>query len=213
MSDNMEIWNEVSQPPQQALKEIRGGRLKGMTDINPQWRVKALTELFGPCGVGWKYSIVDVFIERFDSGEAVANAIVHLQWRSKDGKWSEPIPGVGGSGLVNKESSGLRVSDEAIKMAITDALSTAMKYLGVAADIYMGLWDGSKYREQQKEHRWKPGEKEEIYKQVRGRLDDGDSHGIKEIFSEFTDADEKMKVWSIFNSSEKSAIKDHLEAQ
>ena len=47
--------------------------------------------------------------------------------------------------LVAQESSGLRASDEAYKMAITDALSVALKVLGVAADIYAGLWDGSKY--------------------------------------------------------------------
>ena len=33
-------------------------------------------------------------------------------------------------------------------MAITDALSVAMKMIGVAADIYAGRWDGSRYNEQ-----------------------------------------------------------------
>ena len=32
-------------------------------------------------------------------------------------------------------------------MAVTDAFSTALKMLGVAADIYAGAWDGSKYHE------------------------------------------------------------------
>jgi hypothetical protein len=32
-------------------------------------------------------------------------------------------------------------------MSITDALGTAMKMLGVAAKIYEGLYDGSKYRD------------------------------------------------------------------
>ena len=32
-------------------------------------------------------------------------------------------------------------------MAVTDAFSTALKMLGVAADIYAGRWDGSKYRD------------------------------------------------------------------
>ena len=38
-------------------------------------------------------------------------------------------------------------NDEGYKMAITDALGTAMKVIGVAADIYRGNFDGSKYRE------------------------------------------------------------------
>ena len=33
-------------------------------------------------------------------------------------------------------------------MAITHALSTAMKMLGMAADIYAGMWDGSKYKQE-----------------------------------------------------------------
>ncbi|MHA1280854.1 MAG: hypothetical protein ACTSQ8_27265, partial [Candidatus Helarchaeota archaeon] len=36
-------------------------------------------------------------------------------------------------------------NDEAYKMALTDALSVAMGRIGIAADIYMGKWDGSKY--------------------------------------------------------------------
>ncbi len=66
--------------------------------------------------------------------------------RERDKEWSSPIPGIGGSMLVAKEQSGLHTSDEAYKMAITDALSVAMKMLGVAADIYAGLWDGAEYK-------------------------------------------------------------------
>ena len=38
------------------------------------------------------------------------------------------------------------MNDEALKMATTDALSVAMKQLGVAADVYMNNMDGSKYQ-------------------------------------------------------------------
>jgi len=61
-----------------------------------------------------------------------------------DDKWSDPIPGIGGSMLVTKESAGLHASDEGYKMAITDALSVAMKMLGIGANVYAGLSD-SKY--------------------------------------------------------------------
>ena len=57
MSDNLSIYNALKQPPKEALRAIQGGRLAGKTDINPQWRYKALTEQFGPCGIGWKYEI------------------------------------------------------------------------------------------------------------------------------------------------------------
>ena len=59
--------------------------------------------------------------------------------------WSKPIFGLGGSKLIADEKGGLHSNDEGFKMALTDALSVAMKELGVAAAIYQGLWDGSKY--------------------------------------------------------------------
>lgn len=51
--DYMEIYNKARVVPGEAKKPIQAGRLKGMTDINPMYRIKTLTELFGPCGVGW----------------------------------------------------------------------------------------------------------------------------------------------------------------
>lgn len=142
------IWDAVSRPPASALKQIRGGRLTGMTDVNPQWRYRAMTEVFGPCGQGWKYEIARTWTEQGTEGQILAFCEVHLWWRDDIGaEWEGPIPGIGGSMLVAKETGGLRTNDEGFKMATTDALSVAMKMLGVAADIYAGLWDGSKYKE------------------------------------------------------------------
>ena len=57
MEENMKIFNSVKKVPQEAKKLITGGRLKGMTDIKPMWRIEKLTEMFGPCGIGWKTKI------------------------------------------------------------------------------------------------------------------------------------------------------------
>lgn len=157
--NNTKIWDSVKQPPTHALKQIRGGRLSGMTDISPQWRYLALTEQFGPCGYGWKYEIVRVWNEPGSDNQVFAFAEIKLYIRAKiedeaggtTTVWGEPIPGIGGSMLVSKEKAGLHSSDEGYKMAVTDAISVATKMLGVAADIYAGLWDGSKYKETAKE--------------------------------------------------------------
>lgn len=146
---SLELWNKVSRPPREALKQIKGGRLQGMTDVNPQWRFKAMTEQFGPCGEGWKYEIVKLWTEPGPEGVVMAFAQIALSiaMEGRADAWHEPIPGIGGSAMVAKELAGLRANDEAYKMAVTDALSVAMKALGVAADIYAGLWDGTKYRD------------------------------------------------------------------
>jgi hypothetical protein len=143
---NLEIWQQVARPPKDALRPIKAGRLKGKSDINPQWRFRAMTELFGPCGIGWKYEINKLWNEPAAAGQVFCFAEINLYHReNRNESWSAPIPGIGGSMLVAQESAGMHSSDEGYKMAVTDALSVAMKALGVAADVYMGLWDGSKY--------------------------------------------------------------------
>lgn len=144
---NTENWDKLARPPADALKTIKGGRLSGMTDVKPMWRYRAMTEVYGECGDGWKFEIVRLWTEPGCNEQVFAFAQVNLFVRY-DAQWSDPIPGVGGHFLVVKESAGLHANDEAYKMAITDALSTAMKMIGVAAAIHMGEWDGSKYRDE-----------------------------------------------------------------
>ena len=156
MTENMKVWNAVKQPPPSALRTIQAGRLRGMTVINPQWRYQAMTEQFGMCGVGWKYEVLRVWNEPLPDGQVLAFAEIRLKVKHGD-EWVD-IPGIGGSILVSKETAGLHASDEGYKMAITDALSVAMKMLGVGADIYAGLWDGSKYEDQTPQQ--KPPEKQ-----------------------------------------------------
>lgn len=143
---NMRIWDMVARPPADALKKISGGRLSGMSDVNPQHRYQAMTEVFGVCGFGWKFTIDRLWTEPGPDGNVFAFACVSV-YVKLDGEWSDAIPGQGGNFLVEKEARGLHASDEGFKMAITDALGTAMKMLGVAADVYRGRWDGSKYRD------------------------------------------------------------------
>ena len=143
--ENMAYWNKLKKPPATALKAIQAGRLKGKTDINPQWRMQAMTEAFGPAGIGWTYSIDKLWTEQGVDGIVFAFALVSVKVKADD-VWSEPVPGIGGNMIIQKESSGLHCNDEGYKMAVTDAISVALKSFGVAADIYMGMWDGSKYK-------------------------------------------------------------------
>jgi len=141
----MELWNKISKPPVNALKTIGAGRLKGKSDINPQWRYQAMTENFGVCGVGWKFTVDKKWTEPAPEGQVFVFADISLYIKVDD-VWSEAIPGNGGSMLIAKEKEGLHASDEGYKMAVTDALGTAMKMIGMAAEIYLGNFDGSKYK-------------------------------------------------------------------
>jgi hypothetical protein len=141
--ENLEIYNKLSITPIEARKEIQAGRLKGMTDINPMWRIKALTETFGICGIGWKYVITSKKLENGCKGQISAFVDIDL-FIKVDGVWSDAIQGTGGASFVTEESKGLYQSDECYKMALTDAIGISCKALGMSADIYFSK-DRTKY--------------------------------------------------------------------
>lgn len=141
--DNLFIYNKFRAVPADAQKSIGAGKLKGFTDINPMWRLKMLTDMFGPCGFGWYIA------DEYHWTETVANEVaafckVSLVVKHPEtGEWSAPIIGIGGSKLAGK-GKGDGIDDEAYKMAYTDAISIACKNLGMAADIYYAN-DRTKY--------------------------------------------------------------------
>lgn len=90
---NMELYNRYRSVPENAQKTITGGRLNGMTDINPMWRLKCLTETFGACGKGWYTEVKNVDVDRFivdRTEEAIVSMEVVLYVKYGD-EWSKPI--------------------------------------------------------------------------------------------------------------------------
>lgn len=143
---NTAIYNKMRTVPEEAKKQITAGRLKGFTDINPMWRIKRLTEIFGPCGFGWWYEIESRRIETDETTKQKA-AFVDILLYCRDpetGEASHGIPGTGGAAFVTQEKAGAYMSDECFKMALTDAISVAAKALGCGADVYFAK-DRDKY--------------------------------------------------------------------
>lgn len=141
---NMAIYNALRTPPDNALKPFNNGKMSG-TDTNPMWRIKAMTEMFGPCGEGWYFEIAEHWtdtVPKIKNGQTVnehmAFVIVNLYIKLESGEWSRPIVGLGGNSLSMQ-------MDEGFKGALTDALSIAMKNLGMCADIWFGADRTSKY--------------------------------------------------------------------
>lgn len=175
--ENLDLYQKVRSVPDSAKKTIKGGRTSGMTDINPMWRIKVLTEQFGPCGIGWYYIPTRKWLET--SGNEIA-AFVDIELYIKvDGEWSKPIPGNGGSMFASKEKSGIYVSDECYKMATTDAISVACKQLGIGADVY---WDSerTKYNKQNNPDLITESDINEIFLELKRT-----GIGIKNMLSEY----------------------------
>lgn len=149
--DNLSIYERVRTVPKEAMKEIEGGRLKGNSNITPMWRIKKLTEVFGPAGFGWYTEIIRTWTEASENGEMAVFVDINL-YVKMDGEWSKPIFGNGGNKLITNErkyESGQSVNvpyldDDAYKKAYTDAISVAAKALGVGADVYFDK-DVTKY--------------------------------------------------------------------
>lgn len=152
MNDTMYLYTMARETPAEAQKPITAGRLKGFTDINPMFRIKRLTEMFGPCGIGWWYDIIDKRIVEDDitRQKAAFMDILLYYVDPKSGAVSKGIPGTGGSSFVTQEKSGPYLSDECFKMALTDAISVAAKAIGICADVYYAK-DRDKYTAAQEE--------------------------------------------------------------
>ena len=145
--ENLEIYEKYRNVPNEALKPFDNGNFKG-TDINTMWRIKSLTEQFGMCGVGWYYDIVRTWNECIDieqGGDILTFAEIKLYFKNGE-EWSKGISGVGGNKMLTyvKSKDYYKASDEAIKMAVTDALGNACRNLGFGADIYWAN-DKTKY--------------------------------------------------------------------
>lgn len=145
----MGMFDKYARVPESAKKKITGGRLNGMTDINPMWRILCLSEEYGEVGFGWYVEVIEHWTEPQETGEIAMFVRLHL-YVKRDGEWSKPIEGCGGSMLVANQKAGKYTDDEAYKKAETDALGTACKKLGIGAAVYWQGYADSKY-EQKKE--------------------------------------------------------------
>lgn len=133
---NLEIYNQFRNPPASARDAITGGRLKGKTQINPMWRIQCLTEAFGPCGIGWYYEEEKTELLPGTKNEVLIKVTVKLYYKW-NGEWSKGILGVGAHHFVDTEKGANINNKEFYKMALTDALGTCCKALGIGADVYM----------------------------------------------------------------------------
>lgn len=128
--NNMRLYEQGRSVPKNAQKAFSNGRFSG-TDINPMWRIKKLTEMFGPVGFGWYTEVTRQEVIPADDGNVMAFVDINLFVKDGD-TWSKPIFGTGGNTLKVKGKG----DDDGFKKAYTDALSIACKALGIGADIW-----------------------------------------------------------------------------
>jgi hypothetical protein len=139
----LRLWNKLQTTDPQFTKGFKRPGFSG-TMIDPTWRMKIMTETFGPVGLGWGWDEIQ---------QQITTDCVFIQiraWYMLDGVKLQAGAQWGGNVLYNTRTSepGKQFpNDEAFKMAATDALGKSLLSIGLASDVYLGFFDDAKYRD------------------------------------------------------------------
>ena len=137
---NKNIWDKLKQTDPRFTKRVNKG-FGEITTIDPMYQIMKMTEVFGPVGKGWAYDV------NYHYTDQVVFAEVKVTWQEED-TWYRYGPICSVQKLYRKTGA---LDDEAPKKAFTDALTKAFSHLGLSADVFLGLFDNSKYIEKVKE--------------------------------------------------------------
>ena len=140
MTEKTALWDKLRKTDPKHTKDFtRGGGFRG-TAIKPMFSYRRMTEEFGPCGQGW--GIGEPSFQVVIAGEETLVYCTVSIWYEKR---EQTVFGVGGDKVAGKNKYGVQTDDEAFKKAFTDAVTNALKLIGVGADVHMGMFDDSKY--------------------------------------------------------------------
>lgn len=180
-NQNMSIWSQVEKTAPEATKsaKVNGQQI---TSISGQHMIKRATEVFGPVGIGWGWTVAE---ERFDQGgeirndkdEQIGHEVGHTirvkLWFMQGDKRGE-VEQYGCTPFTYKSKWGVTTDTEAPKKSLTDAVKKALAMLGFSADIFLGLYDDRDYvaeREAESQLEQAENKEAELARQQQERLD------------------------------------------
>lgn len=180
-NQNMSIWSQVEKTAPEATKsaKVNGQQI---TSISGQHMIKRATEVFGPVGIGWGWTVAE---ERFDQGgeirndkgELIGHEVGHTirvkLWFMQGDKRGE-VEQYGCTPFTYKSKWGVTTDTEAPKKSLTDAVKKALAMLGFSADIFLGLYDDRDYvaeREEEAALEQAENKEAELARQHQERLD------------------------------------------
>lgn len=156
--DTMKLWRDVEKTDPSATKQATLDGQK-ITAISGQHMIKRATEVFGPVGIGWGWTVLEERFDqggpvRTDAGEVIGHTIGHTikirLWYEMDGKRGE-VEQYGCTPFAYRSKWGVTTDTEAPKKSLTDAIKKALAMLGFSADIFLGLFDDRDYVAQRQE--------------------------------------------------------------
>jgi len=190
MSNNTELWDKLGKTDPKHTKSFkRAGGFSG-TAIKPMFSYRRMTEEFGPCGIGWGINAPAFEVVAGPEGEVLVFCTVSIWHENRD----QIVFGVGGDKAVGKNKYGLASDDEAFKKAFTDAITNAMKLIGVGADVHMGMFDDNKYVNAMQQEFSEDKPKPTSAAQMKRGLEEIDSDLID--CKTIADVDRCAKIWA-----------------
>lgn len=140
MTEHLKIWERFADIDPKFTKAITGKDYKG-TSPNPHYVIKCLTELFGPVGIGFGWRVL---AEDFTT---IGQETLHwcrIEFWHTDRKNTYEAYGQTKAAYVTSGGKA-RFDEDAPKKSLTDAITKAASQIGIAANIFLGRWDDSKY--------------------------------------------------------------------
>jgi hypothetical protein len=192
MSENTKIWDLLGRTDPSHTKQFkRAGGFSG-TAIKPMWAYRRMTEEFGPAGKGW--GVEKPSFDVVTAGdEILVYCTVEAWWKETDEGDRHHVFGVGGDRVLTKRSNGnLFQDDEAFKKAFTDALTNALKLIGVGADVHMGLFDDNKYVNDMKAEFAEPAQKPTSAAEMK--------RGLAQIDADLADCNSSVAYTKLINT-------------
>lgn len=142
MSNNLDIWERFADIDPKFTKPI-SGRDYGGTSPNPQYVIRCLTEMFGPVGKGFGWSVLAEDFKEL-GGTYLHWCRIKFWWKDEEG--THGVEEYGQTKAAYVTSTGkMRVDEDAPKKSLTDAIVKGASHVGVAANIFLGRWDDQKY--------------------------------------------------------------------
>jgi hypothetical protein len=154
------LWEEFQTTPAEFTRKFNLGS-RTMTAINATYVIRRLTEVFGPCGVGWKFCVEsESYVDghMLKSGDCTKIHVIkgHISYSRRvvddnseigdfTSVWYHTSPQFGQTTFVGENKHGTFTDEEAPKKSITDCLTKCAVMLGVGADVHLGLYDDNKY--------------------------------------------------------------------
>ncbi len=145
-NENLRYWTQQEDIDPAYTAKIKGKSYTG-TSPKPQYVIKCLTEMFGPVGEGFGWSVLA------EDWQEMGGQTIHwcrIQFWHTDRKNTFEAYGQTKAAYVSNKG-GQVVDEDAPKKSLTDAIVKAAYQIGVAANIFLGRWDDQKYVDELRE--------------------------------------------------------------